>query len=111
MKKTELTYTAGISCLYLAAFCLLINCALSYTNPSECTNTSRYYNILTLSCTDCPPNTEMALDKTYCNCTDSDPSNPAQNAFYPNWDAIGFNHPDSCKSLGAIVIFKFISDL
>lgn len=64
-----------------------------YESPSSCSNSnSKYYNILTLTCTDCPANTEKAADMTYCNCT---------NNFYPNWAVIGFNHPDSCKPLPA----------
>ena len=71
--------------------CLLALRAASYSDPSTC---SQLYNYLTHQCEDCPANTAPAANIGYCNCSGS---------YYPNPEAIGFNHADSCLNLGVLV--------
>lgn len=75
----------------------LINLSFSYTNPTSCTSTTQYYSLLTLECKTCPTNTVQALDKSYCNCS---------NSFYQSPDVIGFNDAASCVSLGFVRSFS-----
>lgn len=62
----------------------ITNC---YTNPTACTSSTSFYDIILLQCTTCPSNTNQANDFTYCNCTTS---------FYDNPAVIGFNNIQSC---------------
>lgn len=84
IKRTIIRFLVFVSMLSLVA---------TYSDPTSCTGSTKFYDILLLQCTTCPTNTVRASDFTYCNCS---------NSYYKNPDVIGFNNANSCLSLGVI---------
>ena len=83
----------------LALFALFIfPCVLAYSDPTVCTGSSQFYDIIGLQCSACPNNnTVRANDFTFCNCSTSYYANPA---------VIGFNYGQSCIALTSPVKIK-----
>ena len=75
-----------IALLGILTFAALV---CSYTDPASCTASTDYYDIVTLTCTTCPTNTQRANDFAFCNCS---------NTHYDNPDVVGFNNAQSCLS-------------